>query len=289
MPRVPFFASLRRAVTRRGVRAQAERDTVGDTLPLCAAALVAWWTTVRPAAFVAAPTFRNGWLDAWAPRVTGTIALFGVALSGWAVARRAPGFVAIVLASFVAPCAVTWVLGAESATALSEPIEVLLGAIAWTAVGVVLMRPQAVAVPRGAEGGRGPTIGAGDDVARVAMKEVEAEFLVEPPPKLVPRQPQPLLASVPVVVSAVLAGAVGYQAMRVAANVPERAILARIVGAACAIALLSAGGELVEVRYLPRRESTPRKRLQRALIPIAVFVVLLFIGAVLAGREGPGW
>lgn len=271
------LANLRSRVTQRAGTAQAERDAVGDTLPLVAAAVVAWWTTVRPAAFTVAST----WRDAWPSRAAAIVAAGGIFLSGMCIVRKWPRFVAIVLGTFVFPCTVTWILGPESATALSEPLEVLLGAIGWTTLGIVLMRPQAVAVPRGAEGGRGPTIGAGDDLARVTMKEVEAEYAPqEPAQKLSPRQPQPRFAALPVIVAALLSALVGWQVMRVGTNVPDRAVLARIVGAACAIAMLSTAGELVEARYLTRKVPKPKTRLQRAMVAIAILALLAFIYVV---------
>ena len=276
------LATIRAAVTQRAGSAGAERDAVGDTLPLVAASIVAWWTTVRPAAFIAGST----WSETWASRTAALVAVFGILASGTSIVRGIRPFVAIVLGSFVLPCAATWILGPESATALSEPLEVLLGAIAWTTLGIVLMRPQAVAVPRGAEGGRGPTIGAADDVARVLMKEVEAEFAPEPAQKLVPRQKQPRLAALPVIAAALLAALVGWQVMRVGTNAPDRAVLARIVGAACAIALLSTAGDLVEVRYLTRKVPKVRTRLQRAIVALAICALLAFIYFVaFAGKD----
>jgi len=244
---------------------------------------------VRPAAFTVGSTLGDKLFSlGTAARVTAVLAAFGIFLSGMCIVRRWRNFVAIVLGTFVVPCTATWILGPESATALSEPLEVLLGAIGWTTLGIVLMRPQAVAVPRGAEGGRGPTIGAGDDLARVTMKEVEAEFAPqEPAQKLTPRQKQPGLAAAPVVIAAILSALVGWQVMRVGTNVPDRAVLARIVGAACAIALLSTAGELVEVRYLTRKVPKAKTRLQRAMVALAILGLLVFIYFVaFAGKEG---
>jgi hypothetical protein len=274
------FANLRSAITQRSGREQAERDTVGDTLPLATAAVVAWWTTVRPAAFFPGST----WQETTPSRAAALVAAAGIVISAFAIVRGARHFVAIAIGSFLVPCAVTWILGPESATALSEPLEVLLGGIGWTTFGIVLMRPQAVAVPRGAEGGRGPSIGAGDDLARVTMKDLEFELAAqEPVVKLQPRQKQPRLAALPVVVAGLIAALVGWQVMRVAPSAPDRAVLARIVGAACAIALLSTAGDVVEARYLTRKVPKPRSRLQRSMISLAAVVILAFIHFVAFG------
>lgn len=276
-----LFASLRNAVAQRPIGAtdaRGERDLVGDTMPFVAASLIAWWTTVRPAGF--------GVGASWLTRAPAVLALIGVAATAYGIVRGTRFHVALLLGGFVAPCALTWLLGRENATALSEPLEILVGAIGWTALGVVLMRPQAVSAPKGAEGGRGPTIGAADDVARVAMREVEAEFIrEEPQPRLQPRQKQPALASLPLFTAAALACAIGVMVVRVGSNEPERAILARITGAAVAIAMLSTAGDLVEVRYLSRRPATVRTRLSRAMWALAGLVLLIFIGVIfIAGR-----
>jgi hypothetical protein len=275
-----LFASLRNVFGQRpvgAVDARGERDLVGDVAPFVAAAIVAWWTTVRPAAFGVAAT--------WWTRTPGILALVGGGIVAMEIARGTRRLVATILVAWVAPCALTWVLGRGNATALSEPIEVFVGAIAWTAIGIVLMRPQAVAAPKGASGGRGPTIGASDDVARVAMREVEAEMMPgEPPPKLRPRHPMPRLASLALIVAGVLASVVGLSLARVGTNEQERAILARLAAAAGAIVLLSTAGDLVEVRYLNRAVPKPRKRLSRAVVSLAILALLVFIGFVLINR-----
>lgn len=253
-------------------------DPSRDVVPLVAAMAVAWWTTVRPA----------GWFPgaAWPQRAITLLALGGALASAWTLMRGARHLVVVVLAGFVAPCAFAWVIGPEGATSLSEPIEVFVGAVAWTTLGVLLIRPQAVYVPRGAEGGGGPTIGAADDVARVAMKELDAAIVrEEPPPKLVPRAPMPRWASLPLYFAAVLAGVVALQIVRVGSNVPDRAVLARMVGAACAIALLSTAGDLVEVRYLTRRTPKARTRFQRAARAIIGLAVLAFVYFLVIGRD----
>lgn len=258
--------------------APATGDAVRDVVPLASATLVAWWTTVRPAGF-----FPNA---PWPPRLAAIVAVLGIAASAWAVARAPRRLVPIVLAGFVAPCAVAWVLGPESATALSEPIEVFVGAVAWTTVGLVLIRPQAVAAPSGASGGRGPTIGAADDVARMAIKELdEALVREEPPPKLAPRHPLPRLAAVPLYAAGVLSAVVAMQVVRVSTQTPDRAVLARMVAAAIALALLATAGDLVEVRYLERRSPRPRTRLQRSTVVFAVLAVLAFVYFFAIGRD----
>ena len=275
-----LLASLRNVFGQRpvgAVDARGERDLVGDVAPFVAAALVAWWTTVRPSAFGVAAT--------WWTRTPGILALLGAGLIAMEIARGTRRLVTTILVVWIAPCALTWILGRQNATALSEPIEIFVGAIAWTAIGIVLMRPQAVAAPKGASGGRGPTIGAADDVARVAMREVEAEMMPgEPPPKLRPRHPMPRVASLALVVAGVLASIVGLSLARVGTNEPERAILARLAAAAGAIVLLSTAGDLVEVRYLNRAAPKPRKRLSRAMVSLAILALLVFIGLVLINR-----
>jgi hypothetical protein len=253
------------------------RDPIRDVIPVAAATLVAWWTTVRPAGFFPGAT--------WPPKIAAALAMLGIVGASVAIMRGRQGLVWILIAGFVAPSTLAWILGPQSATALAEPVEVFVGAIAWTAVGLVLIRPQAVAAPRGAEGGRGPTIGAGDDAARVAMKELDAALVHDPPPKLVPRHPIARLASLPIYVAVALAAIVAMQVVRVASNVPDRAVLARIAGAAIAIALLSAAGDLVEVRYLARQQAKPRSRLQRALTAFAILAVLTFIWFVWLGND----
>jgi hypothetical protein len=260
------------------VDARGERDLVGDLTPFVFGALVAWWTTVRPAAFGVGGT--------WPTRIAAGCAVAGIAATAGGIVRGTRYFVPLVVAAFILPCAITWFLGRESATALSEPLEIFVGAVAWTTLGIVLMRPQAVAAPTGAAGSRGPTIGAGDDVARVAMREVEAEFArEEPQARLTPRQKQPRLAALPLIVAAIIASCIGIMVVRIGTNEPERAILARIAGAAVVIAVLSTAGDLVEVRYLTRKPPKPRTRLQRTLVTFAVLAVLAFIGFVfIAGR-----
>lgn len=259
------------------LREELERDAIRDVIPVAAATFVAWWTTVRPAGyFPGAP---------WAPKLAASIAVLGIVAAAAAILRGRKALVAILIAGFIVPSAAAWLLGPEGATALAEPVEVFVGAIAWTAVGLVLIRPQAVAAPRGAEGGRGPTIGSGDDAARVAMKELDAALVHDPPPKLVPRHPIARLASLPLYVAVALAAVVAMQVVRVASNVPDRAVLARIAGAAVAIALLSAAGDLVEVRYLARKTARVRSRFQRALTALAVLAVLAFLWFVWLGND----
>lgn len=258
--------------------ARSERDTTRDVVPVVAATLVAWWTTVRPAGFFPGST--------WAPKVAAVLAVLGIVAAAIVILRRGRGLSAILLGGFVVPSAIAWLLGQEAATALADPVEVFVGAVAWTTVGLVLIRPQAVAIPRGAEGGQGPTIGAGDDAARVAMKELDAALIrEEPPPKLTPRQPTPRLASLPLWVAAALTAAVALQTVRVASNVPDRAVLARIAGAAIAIGLLSTAGDLVEVRYLGRKPPAARTRLQRALTAFAALGILAFLWFAWLGRD----
>lgn len=255
-----------------------ERDPTRDVVPVVAATLVAWWTTVRPAGFFPGST--------WAPKLAALLAVAGIVAAALVILRRGRGLSAILLGGFVVPSALAWLLGQEAATALADPIEVFVGAVAWTTLGLVLIRPQAVAIPRGAEGGKGPTIGAGDDVARVAMKELDAALVREdPPPKLTPRQPTPRLASLPLWVAAALTAIVSLQIVRVASNVPDRAVLARIAGAAVAIGLLSTAGDLVEVRYLGRKPPPPRTRLQRALYAFAAIAILAFLWFAWLSRD----
>jgi len=254
-----------------------ERDPLRDTIPVAAATLVAWWTTVRPAGFFPGAT--------WPPKIAASLAVVGIVAAGAAMLRGRKALVAILIVGFIVPSAFAWLLGPQSATALAEPIEVFVGAVAWIAVGLVLIRPLAVAAPRGAEGGRGPTIGAGDDAARVAMKELDAALVHDPPPKLVPRHPIARLASMPIYVAVALVAIVSMQVVRVGSNVPDRAVLARIAGAAVAIALLSAAGDLVEVRYLARQPARPKARLQRAMTALAVIAVLAFIWFIWLGND----
>jgi len=254
-----------------------ERDATRDLVPVVAATLVAWWTTVRPAGFFPGAT--------WPSKLAAVLAVLGIVAASIVILRRGRGLSAILLGGFVVPSAIAWLLGQEAATALADPIEVFVGAVAWTTVGLVLIRPQAVAIPRGAEGGRGPTIGAGDDVARVAMKELDAALVREEPPKLTPRQPTPRLASLPLWIAGTLTAVVAMQTVRVASNVPDRAVLARIAGAAIAIGLLSTAGDLVEVRYLGRKPPAPRTRLHRALTAFSVLLVLGFIWFAWLGRD----
>lgn len=255
----------------------ADRDPIRDAIPVAAATLVAWWTTVRPAGFFPGAT--------WPPKLAASLAVLGIVAAAAAIMRGQKGLVTILIIGFLLPSATAWVLGPQGATALAEPVEVFVGAIAWTAVGLVLIRPQAVAAPRGAEGGAGPTIGAGDDVARMAMKELDAALVREPPPKLVPRHPIARLGSLPLYVAVALAAIVAMQVVRVGSNVPDRAVLARIAGAAIAIALLSAAGDLVEVRYQARQPAKPRSRLHRAMVALAVIALLAFIWFVWLGKD----
>ena len=256
----------------------------GDSLlrelgPMVVAALVAWWTTVRPAGlYTGSP---------WPPRVAATMAGLGIVVIAVVLSRGIRLLVPVVLAAFVLPSAAAWVLGPTSPTTLAEPIEVLVGALAWTTIGIVLIRPQAVAVPKGSEGGGGPTIGAGDDIARVAMRELDAMVDDEPPPRLHPRHPLPRLGQLPLWVAAALSGMVTYALLRLppGANAPERALLARTVGTACVIALLSAGGELVEVRYLARKRPSGRTRLSRTGGAIVALALLAFVWMVFLGRD----
>lgn len=263
------------------MQAAQDRDRLRDALPVAAATLVAWWTTVRPAGYFPGAT--------WPPRIAATLAVLGILAAGAVILRGGRGLVAILIAGFVVPSAAAWLLGPQSATALAEPVEVFVGAIAWTAVGLVLIRPQAVAAPRGAEGGAGPTIGASDDVARMAMKELDAALVRDlsppPPPKLVPRHPLPRLGALPLWVAVGLAAAVAMQIVRVGSNVPDRAVLARVVGAAIAIALVSTAGDLVEVRYMARTPPKPRTRLQRSLTALAVLALMAFLWFVWLGKD----
>ncbi|MBK7398245.1 MAG: hypothetical protein IPJ34_18620 [Myxococcales bacterium] len=251
-----------------------------DIGPMVVAAFVAWWTTVRPAGFFLG--------SPWPPRVAAGLAGCGILAAALVLSRGTRHLVPVVLGGFVLPSAAAWVLGPTSPTTLAEPVEVLVGALAWTAIGIVLIRPQAVAVPKGSEGGGGPTIGAGDDAARVAMRELDAAMVDhEPPPRLSPRNVLPRLAQLPLWVAAGLSGLIVYQLLRLppGANAPERALLARTVGTACVIALLSVGGELVEVRYLTRRAPPARTRLSRTAMALAVLFVLGFVWIVWIGRD----
>ncbi len=261
------------------MQAAQDRDRLRDALPVAAATLVAWWTTVRPAGYFPGAT--------WPPRIAATLAVLGILAAGAVIIRGGRGLVAILIAGFVVPSAAAWILGPQSATALADPVEVFVGAIAWTAVGLVLIRPQAVAAPRGAEGGAGPTIGASDDVARMAMKELDAALVKDasPPPKLVPRHPLPRLGALPLWVAVGVAAAVAMQIVRVGSNVPDRAVLARMVGAAIAIALVSTAGDLVEVRYQARKPPPSKTRLQRSLTALAILVVLAFLWFVWLGKD----
>jgi hypothetical protein len=255
-----------------------EQAVTWDVIPVIAATMVAWWTTVRPAGYFPGST--------WPPKIAATLAILGIVAAAATIVRQGKFLVAILIGGFVVPSAAAWLLGAQAATALADPIEVFVGGVAWTAVGLVLIRPQSVAAPIGAAGGRGPTIGAADDVARMAMKELDAALVKEdPPPKLVPRHPIARLAALPLYVAVGLAAIVAMQIVRVGSSVPDRAVLARIVGAAIAIALLSAAGDLVEVRYLARKEARVRTRFQRALTAIAVLILLGFIWFVWLGKD----
>ncbi len=265
--------------------ARPARDPIGDTLPLVLSATAAWWTTVRAGSFGPSAT--------WVTRVPAIVALVGIALGAYAIVRGSRRYVWIILGGFVVPSAAAWLLaadpgnGALAGTALLEPIELFLGALSWTTLGLVLMRPHAVVVPRGAQGGRGPTIGAGDDVSRIAMREVEAELRPEEPTqRLLPRHVLPRLAALPLWAASALAAVAAYQLARVAT--PDRAILARLAAAAIAIALLGAASDLVEVRYLARARPRASTRLSRAGVTLAVVVLLAVIGFVLVGRDaGP--
>ena len=264
--------------------ARPARDPFGDTLPLVLSAGAAWWTTVRAGSF--GPTAT------WATRAPALVALIGIAFGALAIVRGSRRYVWIVLGGFVVPSAAAWLLSPDPAssalagTALLEPIELFLGALSWATLGLVLMRPHAVVVPRGAQGGRGPTIGAGDDVSRIAMREVEAELRPEEPTmRLLPRHVLPRLAVLPLWTAIALAAVAAYQLVRVAT--PDRAILARLAGAAVAIALFGAASDLVEVRYLARARPGASSRLSRAGLALAVVVLLGVVGFVLLGRD-PG-
>jgi hypothetical protein len=265
--------------------ARQERDPLSDSLPLVLSAGAAWWTTVRAGSF--------GPMATWWTRVPALVALAGIALGALAIVRGSRRYVWIVLFGFVGPSLAAWLLapdpggGTITGAALLEPIELFLGALAWATLGLVLMRPHAVVVPRGAEGGRGPTIGASDDVSRIAMREVEAELRPEEPAhRLQPRHVLPRLAMLPLWAGIGLAAIAAYQLLRVAT--PDRAILARLAATAIAIGLLGAAGDLVEVRYLSRRRPTATSRLSRAGLVLAALVLLAFLGFVLIGRDaGP--
>jgi hypothetical protein len=271
-------------MARREDAARQARDPISDTLPLVLSATAAWWTTVRAGSF--GPTAT------WITRVPALVALVGIAFGALAIVRGSRRYVWIVLGGFVVPSAAAWLLSPDPAsnalagTALLEPIELFLGALAWTTLGLVLMRPHAVVVPRGAQGGRGPTIGAGDDVSRIAMREVEAELRPEEPTmRLLPRHVLPRLAVLPLWAAIALTAVAAYQLVRVAT--PDRAILARLAAAAIAIALFGTASDLVEVRYLARARPTSSTRLSRAGVTLAVVVLLAVVGFVLIGRD-PG-
>jgi hypothetical protein len=247
------------------------RDWFGDLAPFTAAALVAWWTTVRP----------SGWYPGAAPssRWAAGVALVGIVVVGVGIVLRRRHFWTTVMLCFIAPSIVAWVLGPEQSTALLEPLELFVGAMAWSAVGILLIRPQAVAIPRGAEGGAGPSIGAGDDAARVLMRTLDDGG--EPPPPLVPRHAMPRLGPLPLWIGAIAASMVAYQVLRVSSNVPERAVLARTVAAAATIGLFGVAGDLAEVRYSSRVRPKSRTRGGRALVAFAVLAVMIVVGLLL--------
>lgn len=247
----------------------ASRDWFGDLAPFTAAALVAWWTTVRPSGWFPGAPAASKWAS--------IAALAGIAIVLAALALRRGHFWSIVLLSFIAPSIAAWVLGPEQSTALLEPLELFVGSMAWTAVGILLIRPQAVAAPRGSEGGEGPSIGAGDDAARVLMRTLDE--VGEPPPPLTPRHAMPRLGSLPLWIGGIAASMVAYQTLRVSSNVAERAVLARTVAAAAAIGIFGVVGDLAEVRYSSRVRPAPKTRLGRALVAIAILVVLALVGA----------
>ena len=273
------FQALGDAIFRRSSRAaERDRDPLADTAPLLGAALVAWWTTVRSSGFSYAGT---------APaKVAAVLALVGVAASSVAVYRRHRFAYAFVLVGFIVPAAAAWLLGPQGATALLDPMEIFVGGLAWALFGVVVIRPQAVAVPRGSEGGRGPSIGTTDDAARVMMRALDDQ-LADPKAKFVlsPRKPTPRWASFPALVGALACTAVAYQVSRVGTNFVDRAILARTVGAGSMLVLLATAGDLVEARYTARKRSPPRSRMQRAGLAIATAIVVGAVGYVTILRD----
>jgi hypothetical protein len=259
------------------------RDWFGEVVPFAAAATIAWWTTVRPA----------GWFPgAPAPaRWSASAALVGLAVAVVALAigarptRRAgapsatPPSWALTFLAFIVPSTAAWLLGPEQSTSLLEPVELFVGALAWVAIGVLLIRPQSVVAPDGAEGDRGPSIGAGDDAARWGSRAFDES--AEPPPALTARHAMPRWASLPLWIAGAAIASIAYQLLAVSSNVPERAVLARACGAAAAIALFGAAGDLAEVRYLSRARPRTRTRFQRATLALLVVAVALVLGWLL--------
>src|SRR5687768_102032 len=102
--------------------AELERDRVRDVVPVVAATLVAWWTTVRPAGWFPGAT--------WPPRIAASLAMLGILAAALVILRGGRGLAVILIGGFLVPSAAAWILGPQSATALAEPVEVFVGAIA---------------------------------------------------------------------------------------------------------------------------------------------------------------
>lgn len=267
---------------RRSERAAArDRDPLADTAPLAGAALVAWWTTVRPAGTSFAATQPA--------KFAAALAFAGIGVAAAAVHRRVAHAHAIALAAVVLPAAVAWWLGPESASALLDPVEIFVGALGWTLFGVVVIRPRAVVVPRGADAGLGPAIGAGDDAARVTLQSLDDGAVAGPIAPLTPRRPLPAWASTPMIVASVGVLAFLVETARVATTVVERAVLIRACATAASLLLFTTAGALMESRYGARKEAPARSRLQRAGLAVAVALAVGAVGwlLLLRGNDAP--
>ncbi|MFI5303035.1 MAG: hypothetical protein ACHREM_33510, partial [Polyangiales bacterium] len=256
---------------RRSERAAArDRDPLADTAPLAGAALVAWWTTVRPSgtSFAASDPAK----------ISALFALAGVVVAAVAIHRRQPRAHLVALGAVVVPAIATWLLGPDNASALLDPIEILVGALAWMLFGVIVIRPRSVVVPRGADASLGPAMGAGDSVARVPMQLLDDAARAGPAAPLTPRRTMPRWASTPMLVASVGALAFLVEASRVATTVVERAVLARACATGAALVLFTTAGALMEARYVARKGSPARSRLSRAGLSIVVVLVVGGIG-----------
>jgi hypothetical protein len=276
------LSQLGDTLLRRSERAAArDRDPLADTAPLAGAALVAWWTTVRPSGTSFAATEPA--------KFAASLAFLGVGVATIAVHRRVRNAHAIALAAVVVPAAAAWLFGPESASALLDPIEIFVGALAWALFGVIVIRPRAVVVPRGADAALGPAIGAADDAARVTLQSLDDPSTSGPVAPLTSRRPLPSWASTPMLVASIGTLAFLVEVSRVATTVVERAVLVRACATAAALILFTTAGALMEARYSARKPAPARSRLQRAGLSMAVALAVGAVGwlLLLRGNEPP--
>jgi hypothetical protein len=227
---------------------------LGATAQATVPGAYAWAVTVEPAAFV------RGALV-----VSRVVAVCGLALLAFApvLERKRPAAARIVSVwGLVATSLFVWVVAPTSflAPSRADAVRGIAGMIGWALFALASCAPALPGRPRVDASSKEGTLRRRGDSGRLDV----------------------LILGVGIGLAA-LVQSVGWQT-----DVPERALLVRLVALSTGVMIVGASSSLVAARHLTRTPDAPARRAKRAILPLVLFGLLAVAGAVYTLAAGRG-